>query len=101
MLASEQNAVDYVQTEQSRVTEKVNDTPPGGEGQVKPEDYVVKTLVRSGLIPHADSTAIWDGWLYFCTNQLNLGPARQFANRDETKGPFRSYRYYTGAGPAV
>lgn len=88
MLASEQNAIYYVDTLQA-------------SGPVRPEDYVVKTLVRSGLIQHADSAAILDGYLYFCTNQLSLGPSRQFNNTDNRRGPFRSYRYYVGAGPAV
>lgn len=101
MLASEQNAIVYVQTDQSRVTEEVNGVPPGGAGPVAAKDYYVKTLVRSGLIQHADSAAILDGWLYFCTNQLSLSPGRQYNNVDARKGPFRSYRLDIGAGPAV
>lgn len=99
--ASEQNAIYYVDTLQSQVTEAVNGVPAGGEGMVAPENYVVKTLVRSALIQHADSAAIWDGYLYFCTNQLELSPGRQYNNTDNRRGPFRSYRVYIGAGPAV
>lgn len=101
MLASEQNAIYYVQTEQSRVTEEVNGVPAGGSGLVAASNYYVKTLVRNGLIQHADSAAILDGYLYFCTNQLNLSPSRQYKNQDNRKGPFRSYRLQIGAGPAV
>ena len=101
MTASEQNAIYYVETVQSEVCEEVNGTPAGGEGLVKPDDYVVKTLVRSGLIQHADSAAILDGWLYFNTNQLELSPTFQYNNTDRRRGPFRSYRVYIGAGPAV
>lgn len=101
MLAGEQNAIYYVQTDQSRVTEEVNGVPAGGSGLVAAKDYYVKTLVRNGLIQHADSAAILDGYLYFCTNQLNLGPSRQYKNVDHRKGPFRSYKLYIGAGPAI
>lgn len=101
MLASEQNAIYYVDTQQSQVTEEVNGTPPGGAGLVQTADYVVKTLVRSGLIQHADSAAILDGWLYFCTNQLELSPLRQYRNIDARRGPFRSYRTWIGRGPAM
>ena len=92
MMASEQNAIYQVQTQQRYVTEEVNGTPAGGEGPVAPDNYVVKTLVRSGLIQHADSAAIWDGWLYFCTNQLELSPTFQYNNTDARKGPWYSYR---------
>lgn len=101
MLASEQNAIYYVQTDQSRITEEVNGVPPGGSGLVAAENYYVKPLVRNGLIQHADSAAILNGYLYFCTNQLELGPSRQYNNTDNRKGPFRSYRLFIDAGPAV
>ena len=101
LTAGEQNAIYYVDTLQSQVTEEVNGVPPGGKGLVSPANYVVKTLVRSALIQHADSAAILDGYLYFCTNQLALSPSRQYRNADNRRGPFRSYRVYIGAGPAV
>lgn len=101
MLVGEQNAIYYVQTDQSRITEEVNGVPAGGSGLVPAENYYVKTLVRNGLIQHADSAAILDGYLYFCTNQLNLSPSRQYKNIDHRRGPFRSYRLFIGAGPAV
>ena len=101
ILASEHNAIYYVDTLQSEVTQALEGVPPGGSGSVAPENYVVKVLVRSGLIQHADSAAILDGWLYFCTNQLALSPSRQYNNTDNRKGPFRSYRVNIGRGPAV
>ncbi|PSR82025.1 major royal jelly protein-domain-containing protein [Coniella lustricola] len=101
MLASEQNAIFYVQTDQARVTKEINGVAAGGSGPVAASNYRVQTLVRSGLIQHADSAAILDGYLYFCTNQLSLAPARQYDNIDARKGPFRSYRLQIGAGPAV
>lgn len=101
MLAAEHNSILYVQTDQARVTEEVNGVPPGGSGPVAAKNYYVKTLVRSGLVQHADSAAIMDGYLYFCTNQLGLSPSRQYKNVDARKGPFRSYRVNIGAGPAV
>ncbi|PVH92283.1 hypothetical protein DM02DRAFT_646993 [Periconia macrospinosa] len=101
VLASEHNAIFYVDTLQSQVTEEVNGTPPGGNGLVKSDNYVVKTLVRNALIQHADSAAVWQGWLYFCTNQLELSPGRQYKNVDGRKGPFISYRVWVGAGPAI
>ncbi|KAG6368619.1 hypothetical protein INS49_002832 [Diaporthe citri] len=101
LLASEQNAIYYVQTDQSRITEEVNGVPAGGSGPVAAENYYVKTLVRNGLIQHADSAAILNGYLYFCTNQLELGPSRQYNSSDNRKGPFRSYKLFIGAGPAV
>lgn len=99
--ASEQNAIYYVDTLQSQVTEAVNGVPAGGSGLVASENYVLKTLVRSALIQHADSAAILNGYLYFTTNQLLLSPGRQYNNTDNRKGPFRSYRVYIGRGPAV
>ncbi|KAK3671147.1 hypothetical protein LTR78_008948 [Recurvomyces mirabilis] len=67
ILASEQNAIYYVDTLQIQVNETVNGVAAGGNGLVKAENYVVNTLVRNGMIQHADSAAILDGWLYFCT----------------------------------
>jgi len=101
IFASEQNAIYYVDTQQSQVNETVNNTPPGGTGLVAAENYVVKTLVRNGMIQHADSGAILEGWLYFCTNQLELSPSRQYNNTDNRRGPFRSFRVWVGRGPAV
>lgn len=79
----------------------MNGVAAGGSGPVEPQNYMVKTLVRSGLIQHADSAAIIDGYLYFCNNQLALSPGRQYKNVDARRGPFRSYRINIGAGPAV
>lgn len=101
ILASEHNAIFYVDTQQSAVTEEVNGLPPGGDGPVATENYVVKFLVMDPQIKHADSAAILDGWLYFCTNQQQLGPARQYNNTDKRTSPFGSYRVWIGAGPAV
>ena len=101
IMASEHNAIFYVDTQQSEVTQEVNGIPAGGSGPVPPENYWVKDQVRSGLIQHADSAAILDGWLYFNTNQLELSPSRQYMNVDNRKGPFRSYRTWIGRGPAV
>lgn len=101
IMASEHNAIFYVDTQQSQVNETINGVGPGGSGPVAPENYVVKDYVRSGLIQHADSAAILDGWMYFCTNQLELSPSRQYMNVDNRRGPFRSYRVWVGAGPAV
>jgi hypothetical protein len=103
ILASEHNAIFYVDTLQSQVNQTVNGLPPGGPAgvPVPADNYVVKTLVRSGLIQHADSAAILDGWFYFCTNQLELSPRFQYNNTDNRRGPFRSYRTWIGAGPAT
>ena len=57
----QQNAIYQVDTLQSEVTETVNNVPPGGSGLVPAENYVVSTLVRNGMIQHADSGAILDG----------------------------------------
>jgi hypothetical protein len=97
VMASEHNAVFYVDT----LRGEVDGVSAGGEGVVETQDLVVKTLVRSALIQHADSAAVWDGWLYFSTNQLELSPGRQCGNVDRRKGPFVSYRVWVGAGPAV
>ncbi|KAJ4360890.1 uncharacterized protein N0V89_001458 [Didymosphaeria variabile] len=102
--ASEHNAIFYVDTLQTAVNETVNGDPPGSSSLLEPvpaKDYVVKTLVRNALIQHADSAAIWGGWMYFCTNQLELSPLRQYQNVDARRGPFRSYRLWIGAGPAI
>ncbi|KAK0785052.1 hypothetical protein LTR91_015058 [Friedmanniomyces endolithicus] len=100
ILASEQNAIYYVDTAYP-VNETVNGVSGNSTGLIPAEDYVVKTLVRNGMIQHADSAAILDGYLYFCTNQLELGPSRQYNNTDNRKGPFRSFRVWIGRGPAV
>lgn len=101
ILASEQNAIYYVDTQQSEVKMEINGVAPGGKGLVAPENMVVNTLVRNGMIQHADSAAILDGYLYFCTNQLELAPMRQYKNVDKRRGPFRSFRVWIGRGPAV
>ncbi|KAF2032560.1 hypothetical protein EK21DRAFT_98941 [Setomelanomma holmii] len=98
--ASEQNAIYYVDTLKSETNMTVNGNAPGGSGLIPASDYVVKTLVRSALIQHADSMAVLDGWLFFNTNQLTLGPMYQYINVDKRKGPFRSYRMWIGRGPA-
>src|SRR3569833_520116 len=89
MLATEQNAIYYVDTQQTHKTKENNNNPPVGKDPKTPSNNHNKTLVRSGLIQHADSAAIWDGYLYFCTNQLNQGPSRQYNNTDNRRGPFR------------
>ncbi|KAK0323500.1 hypothetical protein LTR82_005247 [Friedmanniomyces endolithicus] len=100
ILASEQNAIYYGDTAYP-VNETVNGISGNSTGLIPAEDYVVKTLVRNGMIQHADSAAILDWYLYFCTNQLELGPSRQYNNTDNRKGPFRSFRVWIGRGPAV
>jgi hypothetical protein len=99
--ASEQNAIYYVDSLQSQTNATINDDAPGGSGPIPAENYVVRTLVRNAMIQHADSMAIWDGWLYFNTNQLTLGPPFQYNNTDNRRGPFRSFRIWIGQGPAV
>ncbi|RAR10514.1 major royal jelly protein [Stemphylium lycopersici] len=99
--ASEQNAIHYVDTLEAETNVTVDSNEPGGFGVIPAEDYVVRVLVRNAMIQHADSMAILDGWLYFNTNQLELGPSFQYNNTDKRKGPFRSYRMWVGRGPAV
>ncbi|KAG9186610.1 hypothetical protein G6011_09718 [Alternaria panax] len=99
--ASEQNAIYYVDTLESETNMTVNGNLPGGSGLVPSEEYAVKTLVRNAMIQHADSMAILDGWLYFNTNQLTLGPGFQYNNTDKRRGPFRSFRLWIGRGPAA
>ena len=99
--ASEQNAIYYVDTLESQSNMTVNGHSPGSSGAIPANDYVLKALVRNAMIQHADSMAIVDGWLYFNTNQLTLGPQYQYKNVDKRKGPFRSYRICIGRGPAV
>lgn len=99
--ASEQNAIYYVDTLKSEQNFTVNGNPPGDQGLIMADDYVVQTLVKNAMIQHADSMAILDGWLYLNTNQLELGPPYQYMNVDKRKGPFRSYRIWIGRGPAV
>ena len=99
--ASEQNAIYYVDTIKSVINTTINGDVPGGSGLIPAQDYVVNVLARSALIQHADSMAILDGWLYFNTNQLMLGPKFSYNNVDKRRGPFRSYRIWIGRGPAV
>lgn len=99
--ASEQNAIYYVDTLKFEQNFTVNGNAPGGQGLLPANDYVVQTLVKNAMIQHADSMAILDGWLYFNTNQLELGPSYQYGNVDKRMGPFRSFRIWIGRGPAV
>jgi hypothetical protein len=99
--ASEQNAIYYVDTLRSEQNMTVNGNAPEGTGLIPAADYVVKTLVRNAMIQHADSMAILDGWLYFNTNQLTLGPPYQYMNVDKRRGPFRSFKVWIGRGQAV
>jgi hypothetical protein len=94
--ASEQNAIYYVDTLKSEQNMTVNGNPPGGTGLIPTADYVVKTLAKNAMIQHADSMAILDGWLFFNTNQLTLGPQYQYNNTDKRKGPFRSFKVWLG-----
>jgi hypothetical protein len=91
-----------VDTQQSQVTKDINGVVAGGSGPVPTTNYMalLQTLVRSGLIQHADTACILDGYLYFNTNQQGLGPWYQYNNVDKRVGPFRSYRYWIGRGPA-
>jgi hypothetical protein len=98
--ASEQNAIYYIDTLKSEQNMTVNGNAPGGAGLIPVEDIVVKTLVKNAMIQHADSMAILDGWLYFNTNQLTLGPQFQYNNTDKRRGPFRSFRVWVGRGQA-
>lgn len=100
IMAGEHNAIFYVDTQYKNTKDTVNGNK-NTSGAIPATDYVMKTSVRSALIQHADSAAILDGYLYFCTNQLPLSPGRQYMNKDGRKGPFRSYRYFIGAGPAA
>ncbi|KAJ4355093.1 hypothetical protein N0V95_003256 [Ascochyta clinopodiicola] len=99
--ASEQNAVYYVDTLQSQTNMTINGHVPSASGNIPANRYVLKTLIRNAMIQHADSMAILDGWLYFNTNQLALGPPYQYNNVDKRKGPFRSFRIWIGRGPAA
>lgn len=94
------NAILYVDTLESEVTEPTP-TAAGASGVVTAEALVHRTLIRSGLVQAADTACILDGWLYFDTNQQGLAPLRQYNNTDRRRGPFRSYRYWIGRGPAV
>ncbi|KAF1911921.1 major royal jelly protein-domain-containing protein [Ampelomyces quisqualis] len=99
--ASEHNAIYYVDTLTLEQNMTVNGNAPGVGGLIPAEDYVVKTLVKNAMIQHADSMAILDGWLYFNTNQLTLGPQYQYNNTDKRRGPFRSFRIWVGRGQAA
>lgn len=91
--ASEQNAIYYVDTRVAEQYGTANGTEPGGNAPLPAKDYVVHTLLRNAMIQHADSMVVLDGYLWFNTNQLMLGPPFQYLNVDKRKGPFRSYRY--------
>jgi hypothetical protein len=78
----------------------VNGNALGSTSLIPAEDIVVKTLVKNAMIQHADSMAILDGWLYFNTNQLTLGPQFQYNNTDKRRGPFRSFKIWIGRDQA-
>jgi len=110
--ASEQNAIYYFDTLTSPNSSSTtisnsgcccgtsnNDTIPETEiSVIEAENYTIKTLTRNALIQHADSLAVHGGYLWFCTNQLELSPSRQVGNVDRRRGPFRSYRVWIGEG---
>lgn len=101
MMASEHNAILYLDTVQSEVTDEVTAVANSDNGLVPTENLVHRTLIRSGLLQAADTACILDGWLYFDTNQQGLSPGRQYNNIDRRRGPFKSFRYWIGRGPAV
>ncbi|CAN8096990.1 unnamed protein product [Discula destructiva] len=100
-MASEHNAILYVDTlrAEAQVVTAVENTQT--DGLVPTENLVHRTLIRSGLLQAADTACILDGWLYFDTNQQGLAPLRQYGNVDRRRGPFPTYRYWIGRGPAV
>ncbi|RDI85296.1 hypothetical protein Vi05172_g4846 [Venturia inaequalis] len=100
MMASEQNAILYIDTLQSEMTDEINGVAPGGTGLVPTQNLIFKTFLRTAQAQAADTAAILDGWLYFTTNQQGLAPLRQYRNIDRRVGPFRSYRAWIGRGPA-
>jgi hypothetical protein len=101
MCASEQNAILYIDTLQSEMTDEVNGVTPGGSGLVPTANLVHKTFLRTAQAQAADTMSILDGWLYFTTNQQGLSPLRQYKNIDRRVGPFRSFRVWIGRGPTV
>lgn len=99
-MASEHNAILYVDTLLSEADPVTAVSVNGTDGLVPTENLVHKTLTRNGLLQAADTACILDGWLYFDTNQQGLAPLRQYNNVDRRRGPFQSYRYWIGRGPA-
>lgn len=99
-MASEQNAILYVDTRIEDALEVTAVEVESDDGLVPTENLVHRTLTRSGQLQAADTACILDGWLYFDTNQQGLAPLRQYGNVDRRRGPFASYRYWIGRGPA-
>jgi hypothetical protein len=99
-MSPQQNAIMYFDTRVSEA-DYVTGNELAADGLVPKDNVILKTLVRSGLVQAADTAAILDGWLYFDTNQQGYSPLRQYKNVDKRVGPFRSYRYWIGRGPAV
>lgn len=83
------------------MADEVTAVATSSDGLVPTENLVHKTLLRSGLIQAADTACILDGYVYFDTNQQGLAPLRRYKNIDGRRGPYRSYRYWIGRGPAV
>ncbi|QDS76241.1 hypothetical protein FKW77_000742 [Venturia effusa] len=64
MMASEQNAILYIDTLQSEMTDEVNGVARGGTGLVPTQNLIFKTFLRTAQAQAADTAAVHDGWVF-------------------------------------
>lgn len=103
MGTAEQNSITYFNTSLSSLTNAtlLNGLQVNMTGVIPATDISIEPFVRSAEIQWADSMCIESGYLWFTTNQLPLSPAYQKNGIDKRSKPFKVYRSWVGAGPAV
>lgn len=103
MGTAEQNSITYFNTSLSSLTNSTtrNGLTTGLTGTIPAADLDPQPFVRSALIQWADSMCIENGYLWFTTNQLPLMPSYRRDGVDLRVKPFKIYRTWVGAGPAV
>lgn len=103
MGTAEQNSISYFNTSLASLTNDtvINGLTTGLQGTIPAEDVDVQPFVRSALVQWPDSMCVENDFLWFTTNQLPLAPSYQRGNVDKRVKPFKVYRAWVGAGPAV
>ena len=100
---AEQNSISYFNTSLASLTANttLNGLKTGMKGVIPASDIQIEPFARSTLIQWADSMCIQSGYLWFTVNQLPLQASYRRNNIGEQKLPYKIYRAYVGAGPAV
>ncbi len=100
---AEQNSISYFNTSLSSLTSgnTLNGLKAGMNGVIPASDITIEPFARSALIQWADSMCIENGYLWFTANQLPLSAQYRRNGVSMVEKPYKIYRAYIGAGPAV